>query len=153
MPRNVGTVLQNNLSRGLITEATGLNFPENAVTSEKNTVFEKVGRVRRRKGIDVESSGATLEYEDSDGVTKEYVWNSVALTGGFTFLVQQIGWNIHFFELTVNSALSAGVVPNSIDLRDYQAPGATQIQHTPASFTSGAGYLFITHPNCDPVLV
>lgn len=153
MARSVGTVLSNNLSRGLITEATGLNFPDNAVTETWNTVFEKMGRVTRRRGIDVESEAETMQYEDSDGVVREFLWNSVALNGGFTFLVVQIGWNIHFFELSANDALSAGIQPDSIDLRNYKAPGSGAIEHIPAGFSAGAGYLFVAHPSCSPVLV
>lgn len=153
MARSVGSVIQNNLSRGLITEATGLNFPENAVTDADNVQFEKVGRVRRRLGIDIESEGTAMAYEDSDGVIREYIWQSVDNTGGFTFLVQQIGWNIHFFEMTTNAALSAGIVPDSVDLRNFAAPGAGAIQNTPASFAAGNGYLFISHPYCDPCIV
>ena len=153
MARSVGTVLQNNLSRGLITEATGLNFPDNAVAETWNTVFEKIGRVTRRRGIDIESDAQALQYEDSDGVINEFLWQSVALNGGFTFLVLQVGWNVHFFELSLTAALSAGIQPDSIDLRSYKAPGAGAIENTPASFSAGAGYLFVAHPLCDPVLV
>jgi len=153
MPRSVASVIQNNFSKGLITEATGLNFPDNAVTEAYNTVFEKIGRVRRRLGIDVESGAETQAYEDSDGVLREFVWQSVANTGGFTFLVMQVGFDIQFYELTVDSALSAGVQPAAVDLRDFQAAGSTNINNVPASFAAGAGYLFVAHPNCDPILV
>lgn len=153
MARSIGTVLANNLSRGLITEATGLNFPDDAVTETWNVVFEKIGRVTRRRGIDVEGSAETLQYEDSDGVVREFLWESVALTGGFTFLVVQIGWNVHFFETSLTASLSAGIQPDSIDLRNYKAPGSGAIENIPASFDSGAGYLFIAHPSCNPVLV
>lgn len=153
MPRSVATVIQNNFSKGLITEATGLNFPDNAVTEAWNTVFEKIGRVTRRRGIDIEGGAQTQQYQDSDGVLREFIWQSVANTGGFTFLVMQVGFNIQFYELSIDKALSAGVQPAAVDLRDFQAPGASDINNVPASFAAGAGYLFIAHPNCDPILV
>lgn len=153
MPRSVGTVIQNTLVKGLVTEATGLNFPENAVTSSDNTVFEKIGRATRRKGIDIEAGAVSSAYEDSSGVVREFVWQSVARSGGFTFLVVQVGFNVSFYEMSVNSSLSEGVVPRSVDLRDYKAPGAQEIQNIAATFASGNGYLFIAHPMCDTVLV
>lgn len=153
MARNVGTVLQNNLSRGLITEATGLNFPDNAVTDADNVVFDPIGSVRRRKGFDIEGSAIAKAYKDSDGLIKEFLWQSVARTGGFTFLVLQMGDQVYFYELTTSDALSAGVVPTSLDLTAYKAPGAGDLRMTPCTFASGAGYLFVAHPNCDPVIV
>lgn len=153
MPRNVGSVINNNLSRGVITEATGLNFPDNAATDSINVIYDQVGSVRRRKGIDVEGSAITEAYDDSDGLIKEYVWQAVARTGGFTFLVVQIGDQVHFYELTQSEALSAGIQPVSLDLSSYKAPGAGDITMTPCSFAAGAGYLFVGHPMCDPIIV
>lgn len=138
----------------MITEATGLNFPEGAVTESLNTRFLWTGAAQRRLGIDIESQGETTAYDPTtDGVVHEFVWQAVSNIGGFTFLVVQVGVNIYFFEMTTNASLSAGKIPHSIDLRNYKAPGAGDIKDFPASFASGAGFLFVTHPNCDPVLV
>ena len=54
MPLNVAAQLENNFTRGLITEATGLNFPENACTETYNCVFHENARVERRLGFDYE---------------------------------------------------------------------------------------------------
>src|SRR5690606_4166717 len=99
MARNVGSVIGNNLSKGLITEATGMNFPENAVTDAENVVFNPSGSVERRKGFDVEGSAVASSYGSEDGIIKEFLWRSVAKTGGYTFLVMQTGANIHFYEV------------------------------------------------------
>lgn len=153
MPRNVGAVISNNLSRGLITEATGLNFPDNAVIDSENIIYNPIGSATRRKGFDIEGGALAKTYDDSDGVIKEFIWQAVARTGGFTFLVLQMGTNILFYELTTEDALSAGVQPVSLDLNAYKSPGSGDIRMTPCTFAAGAGYLFVAHPNCDPVIV
>lgn len=154
MARQAGTVLNNNFSKGLITEATGLNFPDNAVTETWNNVFERIGSVIRRRGFDLEGSATTFVYDESDGILREFVWQSVALNGGFTFLVLQVGESVLFYELSSNSSLSAGQIPVGLDLKSYKAPGsAIDIRTTPASFASGAGYLFICHPACEPLVM
>jgi len=56
MPRNVGSVVENRLIRGLVTEATGLNFPEDACVETYDCVFDNIGTVTRRLGIDVEGT-------------------------------------------------------------------------------------------------
>lgn len=153
MARNSGSVVGNNLARGLITEATGLNFPDDAVTDAENVVFNPVGSVERRKGIDIDGSATALTYSDSTGVIKEFVWNAVAKSGGFTFLVQQTGAAIHFYELTQEPGLSGGVQAATVNLSAYKAAGSPDITKHPASFASGNGWLFITHPHCNPVVV
>lgn len=153
MARNAGTVIENNLSRGLITEATGLNFPENAVTESDNVVFERIGRVRRRLGIDIESNAVTHGYNEEDGIVKEYIWKAVGDVGAIVYLVVQIGSEIHFYELSASDTLSTGIRPVHIDLKDYAVPGAQDIHLVPASITSGGGYLIVAHPLCDPVII
>lgn len=153
MPRNLGSVIGNNLSKGLITEATGLNFPENAVTDADNVVFNPSGSVERRKGFDVEGSAVAKEFLASSGVIKEYLWKSVAKTGGYSFLVMQQGAEVLFYEVTQYDALSQNIRLEVVRLNDYKAPGAGDVGLQPCSFASGAGYLFIAHPSCDPVMI
>ena len=151
MARNLGTVLQNNLSKGMITEATGLNFPENSVSDALNTVFEKIGSAHRRRGYDIESEAEMLGFLEEDGVLRELVWQAVDKKGGYSFLVLQIGAQIIFYELTVGDNLSSGIQPGAINLTEYQTTAG--ISKTACSFAAGAGFLFITHPNTDPLLV
>ena len=51
MARSIGTTVENNFVNGLITEATGLNFPENACTDTLNCIFYDNGKVSRRKNV------------------------------------------------------------------------------------------------------
>lgn len=153
MPRNIGAVIGNNLSKGLITEATGMNFPENAVTDAENVVFNPSGSVERRKGFDVEGGAIAKSYQSSEGIIKEFLWRSVARTGGYSFLVVQMGDEIHFYEVTQHDSLSQQIRIEAILLQNYKAPGATDIHRDPVSLASGAGYLFIAHPKCDPIMV
>lgn len=153
MSRSAATVIGNNFSKGLITEATGINFPDNAVTEELNVVFEHTGKVTRRLGIDIESSAKATGYSDNAGVVKEYVWQAVSNSGGWTFLVLQIGTTINFYELNVAESLSGNVLPSTVDLDDYKAAGGSDLKDVPCNFTSGSGYLFVSHPYCSPIVV
>lgn len=153
MARNVGTAIQNSLVRGWITEATGLNYPDDAVTEGANCKFEQTGKVVRRLGIDVEGQAETMTPSPESGVIKEFIWQAVFKTGGRTFLALQTGTSVSFFELTLSPALSQGLVPSGIDLRLFSAPGATDIRNIPCSFASGNGFLFIAHPLTDPVII
>lgn len=153
MARNLGTVVENNFTRGLITEATGLNFPDNAVTEAQNVVFRPKGQVRRRLGIDIESGAEALTELVDTGIWKEFVWQAVGKTGGFTFLVLQSGLGLYLFELSFDEALSQGIQPVGIDLNDYRAVGHTGDVQGECTFAAGNGALFVAHPNLDPLVI
>ena len=160
MTRNYAQQTQNNFSKGMITEVTGLGFPEGAVIDADNTEFLKIGQAIRRKGIDFESEAETFGETWSDdgspiGAIREFVWQSVALSGGFTFLVVQSGTYIGFFEMNTTGSLSSAALPMAVDLMMYKTPQSTagQVRSKHCSFSAGAGYLYICHPHCDPVII
>lgn len=153
MPRQAGTVVQNNFVRGLITESTGLNFPEEAVEDCDNVVFEKTGEVRRRYGVDYEPSYAFNQLS-GDGVITLFNWETPGNSGGRQFVVKQIGRYVYFYELG-STSLSSGYKSFSIDLYSHVvAPAsATAVSENKASFSSGNGFLFIAHRHCEPLYV
>lgn len=153
MARQAGTVVTNNWIKGVITEATGLNFPEDAATDADNVRFDPKGSVSRRLGIDLEGEAETITPATSDGVIKEFVWQAVAQSGSFTFLVLQKGSVVHLFELEDGDNLSGSLHPTSVDLDDFKTGGAPAINNIPCSFASGEGYLFVAHPYCDPFMI
>lgn len=153
MPRSTGTVVENNFVKGLITEATGLNFPENACVATENCVFDLTGQVTRRRGIDIESEAQGIGFSDSTGMVIEFLWRAVALTGTFVFLVTQLGETISFFDLSVTGNLSSGLRTFGVDLNNFRASGGASIKDKPCQFSAGSGRLFITHPSCDPIVV
>lgn len=153
MPRSVTTALTQKFQRGLVTEATGLNFPDDAVTDSVNVKFDPVGFVERRLGIDLEGSAEALSYVDTDGVIKEFVWTAIANAGELTFLVLQKGPEVRFYKVASDSQVSPNIMVPAVNLQSYKAPGAPDINMVPCSFASGQGYLYIAHPYCDPVIV
>lgn len=155
MARNIATVIENNFSRGLITEATGLNFPENAATDADNAVFEQIGQVRRRLGIDFEADAqfkGILDL-DTDGAIVEYVWRAVSRTGDFVIVVVQTGSIISFYALQGDQSLSAGIKAFEIDLTTESGIPAAVLRDIPCSFASGGGRLFIVNSKVNPIVV
>lgn len=154
MSRSAGVQVENNFTKGLITEATGLNFPENACTETYNCIFDRTGLVSRRLGIDYEfgySVANTVTRDDS--VFSEYSWQAVAGQGDLNFTITQVGNIIHFWEVTPIGSLSAGKKSFTVNLESFKVAGAPLTKTKPAQFSSGKGYLFIAHPYCDPIYV
>lgn len=155
MPRDAAIQVENNFTRGLITEATGLNFPENASTDTYNCDFEATGLVRRRLGVDYESSyvSNTIASDLTDKAVTEHTWKTVAGIGNLTFQVIQVGVRLYFFEVSSTTALSANIKGFTVDIDDYAAAGAPSIEEEPAQFSSGNGTLFVFHPYAEPFFV
>lgn len=152
MPRSSAIAIENSFVKGLVTEATGLNFPENACTETFNCVFQHTGEVSRRLGVDYEDGYVLNSVTSADNAVREFLWKAVALNGEFTFEVVQIG-NVITFYAVETSAISAGLKSFTVNLNSYKASGAPSVNDITCSFASGSGYLFISHPYCDPIYV
>jgi len=146
--------VENGFIRGLISEATGLNFPKDAATDTLNCTFDAKGVVSRRLGIDYEASASTANTvtRNSSAVT-EFLWESVAGDGNRSFLVAQVGTILHFWNVPSSGALSANKKSFTVNLATYQVSGATNIGTRPCQFAAGQGVLFVVHPNCEPFYI
>ena len=151
MPRSAAVFVENNFSRGVITEATGLNFPENACTSSSNMYFEWTGRMYRRPGIDFENNYVGTAIARAQTAISTFLWKNVAGNGNTTLFVMQCGATIYFWDVSAMSVPSAGSLSSTVTLSGVS--GSPSITGVECQFASGGGYLFITHPYCEPVYV
>lgn len=150
MPAQVLSSVENNFTKGLITEATGLNFPENACTSCSNTEFTLIGDVIRREGINFELNGTTLFTPVSGFAQSTYVWNNPGGDGNSKLLVKQIGQTLYFYNIatsTVAAPLSTQLLAGKITL--LVGTGSTFDSTKECQYADGNGYLFVYHPSCD----
>lgn len=153
MTRAAGTSVEQNFAKGLITEATGMNFPENACSETYDCVFRAIGAVVRRPGFEPEEFGEYQSVTSDKTSVAEFVWRNVANLGELTFVVQQIGMTLYFFEVS-GSALSLGIKAQTISLSTYRTSGSpTTGDGWTCQFSSGDGKLFVTHPYCTPFYV
>jgi len=147
LPRQAAATIQNNFSKGLITEATGLNFPENAVTDSYNCVFDERGRVRRRLGIDFEASHSTQAANRANVVVNSYFWKSAAGNGDNSLVVLQVGATLYFYK--VDDGTVSDDMIDTIDLTGFSPSGAPAPGTDECQFTSGNGFLFVAHPHLE----
>lgn len=150
LARNAGTKVQRTFTKGLITEATGLNFPENSCTDTLNCVFDEKGRVTRRLGFEYEVSYETDTYDRSGGVTTEFYWENAGEDGLSDLVVIQMENMLYFYKESLTNSLSSGNEGLSINLNTYAAAGTTNIPLYHCQFTQVSGKLFVTHPLCEP---
>lgn len=151
MARSQNISAENNFIKGLVSEATGLNFPENAATDTYDCIFDAAGFVTRRFGIDYEASATTSTTTTrSSSAISEFLWEAAAGNGQINFTVLQIGSTLHFYKLGSTTNVSGNKKSYTVNIDTYKTSGAPVTNTEPCQFTSGFGTLFVTHPYCEP---
>ncbi len=156
MPQQVLNSVENNFTKGLVTEFTGLNFPENAATDTFNCNYTLIGDVIRREGIDYETNFALNALGDRSGkALSDYKWNNAGGDGLTQIIVTQVGSTLYFFlstSATTNAPLSTTKLSSTVNLVNF-VPAFSFLDPSPieCQYSDGNGYLFIYHPYCDPI--
>lgn len=113
MPKPTQRLEFNTFIKGLITEASSLNFPANASLDEENFVLHGDGSRSRRLGMDYEASSSTRLVSSSDISTlgrNTYRWMVANGDVNKNFLVQQLGNVLYFYDLSASSISGTGYV-------------------------------------------
>lgn len=154
MARNVGVSIENAFNKGLVTEVTGVNSPENSVLDTMNVLYDRRGRAIKRKGFGYET-GHQFEEIGASGVFTEYLWHTVASNEAEDFVVLQIGSTLYFYSVEQDSSLSRNLKSFNVSLLPYKttAFSNSQVAATPVSYSTGRGYLFVAHPYCDTIYI
>lgn len=154
MPSQVLQGIENNFTKGLVSEFTGLNFPENAATDADNVTFTLVGDTIRRQGINLEANFANSNTNTTSNAKNTYVWKNVGGDGSTQLMVTQVGEIISFYSInnaTTASSLSAQKLVSTVNLGNFQVNGTVFNSNLECDFADGNGYLYIYHPSIDPI--
>lgn len=157
MPRNVGLKVYNTFVAGLVTETTPLNVPENSVLDADNCVFDKKGDIRRRLGMDYESSHtfSTNNVPESTWQSQavgSFEWQEVAGDGNKEFIVVQVDDTLHYYD-AATEPVSANKKAFTTDLGSFAAPAATNVGADLVDVSYGKGFLFVVSPKIKPFYV
>lgn len=153
MVRQLAVEIENNFTGGVVTQATGLNFPKNACTDADNCIFHELGYVRRRPGFDFETNYSTKTINRTSSAVVNYFWRNVTGDGTVNLLVAQIGNSLYFWLPTNSTGFSAGALSTTVDLTAFKPSGAPDPNLAECQFDTGLGYLFVTHPTLEPFYV
>lgn len=157
MARQVANKIYRTFTKGLITEASELTYPENSTIDEDNCIIYRKGNRSRRLGFDIETGGdlSYTGWTDAQLQTMaqvEYTWESVANDANLNFLCRQIGNGLFFYDLS-SSPLSSGLKSWAVVLQDYLAPSKLTTADTPISMAAGKGNLYICGANIEPLVI
>jgi len=153
MATQVVSNVENNFTKGLITEFTGFNFPENAATDTDNSTYTLVGDVLRREGIDYEENFTLISLDRTNAAVSSFKWDNAGGDGLTQIVVQQVGTFLYFYlasAATVTAPLSGQVLVSKVNIASFLALGGTLDISKECQYASGNGYLIVYHQNCDP---
>jgi len=154
MPQQVTNVVENNFTKGLITESTGLNFPENAATDTDNCVFDLIGEVFRRLGVNYEDNFSFNTVANSGSAITTFKWDNAGGDGSTQIVVTQIGNQLNFYRsssATTSTSLSSQLLASTVSLSSFVASGGVFDVSLECQYAVGNGYLFVFHPSIDPI--
>ena len=100
MARPVVTKNYFSFSKGKITEANGLSFPENSLREAVNVSINYDGTVQRRLGVDYETSYVKVgTISDTDTLsTQTYFWENAGEDSSQDLVVVRVGNTLQFYE-------------------------------------------------------
>jgi len=145
--------VENNFTKGLITEFTGMNFPENAATDTDNCVYTVVGDTVRRLGINTELHGTTLTIDRTNKAMSSCIWSIPGGDGDSRLEVRQVGGTLYFYNIataTTASPVSTKLLSTNVNLVAIN-PSLDITEE--CTYAQGNGYLFVFHSDIDPVYV
>jgi len=154
MPRAKNITVQNNFTKGLITEHTGLTFPENACTDTDNCTFDRIGLVSRRRGMAYELNRTLTTIDRDDVAISTFKWTNAGGDGNTEVYVLQVGGTLHFYKTsaaTVTDPLSDQKLASTITLANFIPTGGPSPNAKECTYTTGNGYLFVFHPGLEPI--
>lgn len=140
MPKQSQKVEVNNFIKGLITEASPLNFPDNASLDEENYELNRDGTRDRRLGLGLESGyalrSAPIPFSAFDPANiVNYKWIAVSGDASRNFLVVQSNKFLDFFDLGVDDISNTGY-KGRLEVASFP-------DNTRFSFTSAEGRLVV----------
>jgi hypothetical protein len=153
MPRSAAVNVENNFVKGLVTEATGMNYPENSCVETWDCEFDFFGRVFRRLGQTYEIGYTEKVISKSASAINTYHWRNVTGDGSTSFIVVQIGATLYFYSTVNTTALSPNVLVSTIDLTTYSPVGAPAARLYDCQFTDGLGKLYVFHPYLEHIYI
>lgn len=135
MARQKTSVEYSDFTRGIITEASPLTFPDNASIDEQNININRDGSRQRRFGMEWQTSSTEITgtpISTSGEAVASFTWRGPGSDGDSNIGVVQIGRTLNFYDLdsatpdtrVATYTFSAGQVPSPLHQSRFQFASA-----------------------------
>lgn len=156
MPRQRAVKPQISFFRGLQTEASPLNYPEDFFEDGDNIELDANALVSRRLGVNAETA-YQLSSPVSKGLVDDYeilelVWESPGGDSGENFYVLRYGNIIHFYDNN-QSPRSSFKKSFTVNLDVFLVSGTSTSVNQPVTMAAGFRRLFVTGDKIEPFYI
>lgn len=141
----------NDLTGGLNTDSTELTSRTNTTTDEDNFDITKEGTRKRRRAFALETGTTTIS-DIEDKAIANFRWEAVAKNGNRNFEVIQVGNILYFYDVSF-SPLYMGKKSFTVNLNNFKAPLANQVDYRIIDGTSGKGAFWVTGETVVPFYI
>jgi hypothetical protein len=149
MPQELNQTTRNTFVKGLLTEHSELNFPQDASVDELNCSLHRAGNRTRRLGIEYEDDFVLSETEYNGGqLVGTSKWTNVGDDPDLDYLVVQVGSKLTFYRRG-SGALSEGLLSYEVDLVPYEKEGGLGAAASHVETASINGYLVVVSPQIE----
>lgn len=161
LPQKFNQTIKNSFVKGLITERSELNFPEDASVDELNCSLFKAGNRSKRFGLDFETGHEESSNTVAQGLLySTHTWENVGENPSLQYLVVQYGQRLRFYNKGT-TPLSAGEVPTSLadstpyvlDMAPYTYVGGLGADASKIAVASVKGRLVVVSPQIGPFYI
>lgn len=144
-----------NFTKGWVTEASPMSFPENTAKDLDNVILDLDGSIRRRPGVDFESDVSRIVTNLTDTQMRtqalgSFTWKDVAGTESTAFIVTQQGTDLYINRQ--NGSASSGSLLGTVDFSSF-ATNAAEALLDVVQVANGLGVLFVTGRYINPFYV
>lgn len=162
MPQQLNQTIRTKFNKGLLTEFSELNFPDEASVDELNCTLLKAGNRTKRLGLKFEDNHEVVAAGEatSGQLFHTETWYNVSGDSSLEYLVVQNGGKIRFFRkgafpFSSTAVKESNVSPTDyvLDLTAYNRPGGLGASSSRIDVSSIEGRLVVVSPQIDPIYI
>lgn len=157
MARSKATIHNYQFTKGLVTDASPLSFPENTCSDVSNIVFDTDGSASVRKGLALEAN-----YNSATEITSALSTTDIAGAAwvrwdralpGLDVFVCKVGHYLYFRTIAPTGVFTSTSIVKSVSLSPVGSHTLSDVASSTVCFAPTAGYLVVTGKYMQPCYI
>lgn len=141
-------------SRGINTEGSYINFPDNCSVDEVNYELQINGSRRRKKGLGKETGEVDYSYASTSGdAARTFKWHRVAGDSSINWIIVQTGLTLHFYKDIDSMSANKSALTVDLSLYKVETTSDSDVRQNPVDIFFGRGHAFVLGKYIEPFYI